>query len=288
MNAFLLQRVLGTAAAFSFTAMTVAACSGAGANDLLDPEGDATNLDVGASNDALLGDAPNATDGNTTQDTGPKPDVVTPDSSTPDTNVPDSSTPDAVADVAPDTNPIGVAVTGAGGNIPDGPGNCGALNTDCACQKTNNVLVSTVNVSSKFVVKRVKVVMTLVHPWAGQVEATLTHKDTGTERPIFFRPHKGFALPNDCRDQSDFNGEYVFEDAATKDMNDETNLVSENQAIPAGSYRAFGQNGQISLNANAPQGFGSEISSGNWVLHVTDYGKKDEGAVGAWTLYLDP
>lgn len=287
MNAFLLQRVLGMTAAFSFTAVTVAACSGAGVNDLLDPEEAAASQDVGGGNDAPLGDAQkdiNATDGST--DT--MADIVTPDVGTPDANVPDTSLPDVVADVAPDTNPVGVVVTGAGGNIPDGPGNCGALNTDCSCQKANNVLVSTVNVTSKFTVKRVKVVMTLIHPWAGQVEATLTHKDTGTERPIFFRPHKGFALPQDCRDQSDFNGEYIFEDIATKDMNDETALVNDNQAIPAGSYRAFGQNGQISLNASAPQGFGGESSAGNWVLHVTDYGKKDAGAVGAWTLYLDP
>jgi len=126
---------------------------------------------------------------------------------------------------------------------------------------------------------------TFSHTWMGDLDATVTHIDTGTTTFLFNRPGRT-TISGGAGASDDFGGTYSFIDSAGQTVG--AWAAANIGVLPSGAYRAAQDSGTIDeqaiLIANV---FNGISAAGTWRLSLTDSATGDTGSLGSWTLNLD-
>jgi subtilisin-like proprotein convertase family protein len=186
-----------------------------------------------------------------------------------------ASTVSAIAMVA--TLPASAATltftgNGSGGNIPDS-------------STTGFSSTITVPTSSNFLITDVTVTLTgLQHNFLGQLRAALTYVPTNTTVLLFNRVGRIVPPATATGDNSDFNGNYSFNDAFTGNIWTVAASGGDSFVIPSGNYFPTGANSTTLVPMLTSLG-GSQ-TAGDWRLTISDNEQLDTGALGSWALNL--
>ncbi|NCR82430.1 MAG: PEP-CTERM sorting domain-containing protein [Microcystis aeruginosa K13-05] len=186
-----------------------------------------------------------------------------------------ASTVSAIAMVA--TLPASAATltftgNGSGGNIPDS-------------STTGFSSTITVPTSSNFLITDVTVTLTgLQHNFLGQVRAALTYVPTNTTVSLFNRVGRIVPPATATGDNSDFNGNYSFNDAFTGNIWTVAASVGNFFDVASGNYFATGGNSSTKVPMLAS--LGGQESSGVWRLTIADTVAGTTGSFTSWTLNL--
>jgi len=179
--------------------------------------------------------------------------------------------------------------TGTGtGNIPDLP-------SGTTCQTAQgtplNVTFNVTGISGN--VSNVALSATGFHSWVGDITATLIAPN-GASHSVFGRTLATTA--GSSGDSSDFNGTYVFTDAAAAPPSggwwQEANIQGAAAAMTPGSYRTTNPGGAgatIPMPATSmnPSFTGVANANGTWTLRLTDGCALDTGNISAAVLTVD-
>ncbi|MCZ8024725.1 MAG: proprotein convertase P-domain-containing protein [Microcystis sp. LE19-10.1B] len=162
--------------------------------------------------------------------------------------------------------------TGSGGNIPD----------DNTTGFSSTITVPT---SSNFLITDVTVTLTgLQHNSLGQVRAALTYVPTNTTVALFNRVGRIVPPATATGDNSNFNGNYSFNDAFTGDI--WTVAASGGNLFNVASGNYFATGGNSSTKVPMLASLGGQESSGVWRLTIADTVAGTTGSFTSWTLNL--
>jgi subtilisin-like proprotein convertase family protein len=179
--------------------------------------------------------------------------------------------------------------TGTGtGNIPDLP-------STTTCQTAQGTPLNvTFNVSGiTGNVSNVAISATGFHSWVGDLTATLIAPN-GASHSVFGRT--GATTAGGSGDSSNFNGTYVFTDAAAAPPSggwwQEAALQGDTVALTPGSYRTTASGGAGATNpmpatSMNPSFTGVANANGTWTLRLTDGCNADTGNISAAVLTVD-
>jgi hypothetical protein len=140
--------------------------------------------------------------------------------------------------------------------------------------------VSDIVITDQLTITEVSISLnSLTHAWAGDVDITLTHLDSGASITIFKKINPGAST---FGTSDDFNGNYSFDDDNAGSIWAAASAAGT--VIAAGPYFAVD-------GANVKQFFSifdGLNSQGTWRLSVVDtFATADDGALGGWTLNID-
>ncbi|MFM2027555.1 MAG: hypothetical protein RLZZ339_2272 [Cyanobacteriota bacterium] len=186
-----------------------------------------------------------------------------------------ASTVSAIAMVA--TLPASAATltftgNGSGGNIPDS-------------STTGFRSTITVPTSSNFLITDVTVTLTgLQHNSLGQLGAALTYVPTNTTVLLFNRVGRIVPPATATGDNSNFNGNYSFNDAFTDGLWTAAAAGGNAFDVPSGNYFATRANSSTKVPMLAS--LGGQESSGVWRLTIADTVAGTTGSFTSWTLNL--
>lgn len=166
---------------------------------------------------------------------------------------------------------------GTGGSIPDAT----------TFITSPGIFNSDIVVANAFSVSDVEVrLIGLSHPFVGDLRATLTNVQTGTQVSLFRQigelaaTHScaGNPIPGaNCR--NGLSGDYAFKDSFIGNLW----LASGTNPIPGGNYFPTGGNGAATSLVG---GFGGTDSAATWRLTLGDYERGDTGSLQSWQLVL--
>ena len=162
--------------------------------------------------------------------------------------------------------------TGTGFNIPD--------NNPTGASST-----ITVPTGSNFLITDITVTLNnLVHPFIGQLIASLTYVPTNTTVSLFNRIGR---VSSGGGDSSNFNGTYSFNDAFTGNIWSAAAGLPNTGNIPSGNYFPTGADSGTLVPILTSLG-GSQ-TAGDWRLTISDVatGLNQTGSLGSWTLNLE-
>lgn len=140
---------------------------------------------------------------------------------------------------------------------------------------------STINVLDSFTVSDVAVELTLTHPFAGDLTATLTHGASPVTATLMQRIGGGGS-----GDDSNFAGTYVFSDGGfdTIWQSAVDSAPTSTSIIPMAPHRAADRFANtVSLRGL----FAGQSSLGSWTLRISDNNLADSGTLESWRLTLD-
>ncbi|MFM2026735.1 MAG: hypothetical protein RLZZ339_1452 [Cyanobacteriota bacterium] len=160
--------------------------------------------------------------------------------------------------------------TGTGFNIPDNNAT-GASST------------ITVPTGSNFLITNITVTLNnLTHALLGQLIANLTYVPTNTTVTLFNRIGR---VTSGNGDNSNFNGNYSFNDAFTGDLWTVAASGGPTFNIPSGNYFPTGAGSGTLVPMLTSLG-GSQ-TAGDWRLTISDNAVDITGSLGSWTLNLE-
>lgn len=141
---------------------------------------------------------------------------------------------------------------------------------------------TTISVPDSFNVTNVTVTLKdLQHTWAGDLQITLIHEDSGASVDLVDRVGRtggtGFG------DSSEYGGDYSFDDGFSGDLWSEAAGVGFGEIIPGGDYFPTTTDGAASSLAV----FNGLSAMSDWTLRITDWAGGDVGELGAWNLTLE-
>jgi subtilisin-like proprotein convertase family protein len=142
-------------------------------------------------------------------------------------------------------------------------------------------VTSTINVTESFTVSDVVVELTLTHPFAGDLTATLSHGMPEVTATLMQRIGGGA-----FGDDSNFAGTYVFSDSGFDTIWQAAvnNAPNSTSIVPTGPHRAADRFANtVSLRGQ----FAGQSSLGAWTLRVSDNNLADTGTLEGWRLRLD-
>jgi subtilisin-like proprotein convertase family protein len=162
--------------------------------------------------------------------------------------------------------------TGSGGNIPDN-------------NATGFSSTITVPTSSNFLITDVTVTLTgLQHNSLGELRADLTYVPTNRQVPLFRRVGRIVPPATATGDNSNFNGNYSFNDAFTGNIWTVAASGGNLFDLPSGNYFATGLNSATKVPILTS--LGGQESSGVWRLTIADTVTGTTGSFTSWTLNL--
>lgn len=121
----------------------------------------------------------------------------------------------------------------------------------------------------------------LTHTWVGDVTATLIAPNS-TSHTLFFRIGK--TTPAGTGDSSDFNGTYIFSDAATGDIWAEAAARNQISALAPGAYRTTAEGSPVFTTMDSV--FAGLSTQGDWTLRMADLSGGDSGGLVGWSLSM--
>ena len=122
----------------------------------------------------------------------------------------------------------------------------------------------------------------LVHPYIGDLTATITHVDTGTTISLFQRPGRT-TVGSGCGAR--FNGNYTFSDAGAVTLGASCVVGAD---VAGGTFRASADSGASDeLAVILSSAFNGQTAGGTWRLFLSDQTGFDTGAFGSFTLQAD-
>lgn len=160
--------------------------------------------------------------------------------------------------------------TGTGFNVPD-------------YNPTGASSTITVPTGSNFLITDITVTLNnLVHPFIGQLIASLTYVPTNTTVSLFNRIGR---VSSELGDTSNFNGTYSFNDASTSNIWSEAASGNSSFNIPSGNYFPTGADSGTLVPILTSLG-GSQ-TAGDWRLTISDVSTGGTASLGSWTLNLE-
>lgn len=158
-----------------------------------------------------------------------------------------------------------MTVKGSGGSIPSV--DTGGTGTP------GDIFQSSVNVADSLIITEISVLLNdFRHTWIGDLNASLTHENSGTSVTLFDRPGKLTEDEFDFGDDSDFDGDYSFVNglAPIPEFID-PNILAPGSYGPKNSFDAF-----VGIN-----------SFGTWTLSIADFAVEDSGSLESWQLNIE-
>ncbi|MFM8922423.1 MAG: proprotein convertase P-domain, (modular protein) [Microcystis panniformis] len=142
----------------------------------------------------------------------------------------------------------------------------------------------TVPTGSNFLITDITVTLNnLVHPFIGQLIASLTYVPTNTTVSLF--NGIGRVDTEGGGDSSNFNDTYSFNDAFTGNIWQVAAGLGDDANIPPGNYFPTGAGSAAFVPILTSLG-GSQ-TAGNWRLTISDVALANTGSLGSWTLNLE-